>query len=132
MRRFLVAAITSALTSLLFGCASGGAIPRPLARPVRLSPNTMSFLAIGASYGQNLNVSQSNFTGAYSESDNCTGVVTVSVTSNSGGAAVYGVTPAAVGACQITITGGSGKTATAGVTVTTTSVGIQVTKEQRI
>ncbi|MHB8198963.1 MAG: hypothetical protein ACYDGW_11995 [Vulcanimicrobiaceae bacterium] len=90
---------------------------------VTANPSSLSFLAIGASYAQNLNVSQSNFTGAYSESDSCTGVVTVSVTSNSGGAAVYEVTPAAVGTCQITITGGSGKTATVGVTVTSTSVG---------
>ncbi len=33
---------------------------------------------------------------------------------------------------RIIITGGSGKTATGGVTVTSTSVGIQVTKEKRI
>ncbi len=217
MRRFLVAAIASALAALLFGCGGGGgAIPPPPPQPVRLStstmkftalgasaaqpvtvwqsalttaytesdtckgvatiaqtspvtlgtavysvtpigaggcaatftgtanesavltitsapngggggvtanPSSLSFLAIGASYVQNLNVSQSNFTGAYSESDSCTGIVTVSVTSNSGGAAVYKVTPAAVGTCQITITGGSGKTATVGVTVTSTSVG---------
>ena len=90
---------------------------------VTVNPSSLSFLQIGASYFQNLNVSQSNYTGAYSESDSCTGIVTVSVTSNSGGAAVYKVTPAAVGTCQITITGGSGKTATVGVTVTSTSVG---------
>ena len=92
---------------------------------VTANPSSLSFLAIGASYFQNLNVSQSNFTGAYSESDNCTGVVTVGVTSNTAGSAVYEVTPTGVGTCQITITGGNGKTATIGVTATSTSVGIQ-------
>ena len=92
---------------------------------VTVSPSSLSFLAIGASYFQNLNVSQSNFTGAYGESDNCMGVATVSVTSNAGGAAVYEVTPTGVGACQVTITGGNGQQATVGVTVTSTSVGIQ-------
>ncbi len=218
MRRFLVAAIASALAALLFGCAGGGAIPPPPPQAVRLSTNTMnftalgasaaqpvtvwqstlttvytesdtckgvatiaqtsrvalgtatysvtpigaggctatftgtanesavltitvapnaggggvtvspsslSFLAIGASYFQNLNVSQSNFTGAYGESDNCMGVATVSVTSNAGGAGVYEVTPTGVGACQVSITGGNRQRATVGVTVTSTSAGIQ-------
>lgn len=91
---------------------------------VNLNPSSFSFLAIGSSYAQNLNVSQTNFTGTYGESDTCAGIVTVNATSNSGGAAVYKVTPTGVGTCQIIITGG-GKTAIVGVTVTSTSVGIQ-------
>jgi len=88
-------------------------------------PSSFSFIAVGASYAQNLDVTQVNYTGTYSESDTCSGIVTVNAASNAGGSAVYAVTPVTAGTCQITITGGSGKTAIVGVTVTTTSLGIQ-------
>lgn len=89
------------------------------------TPSSFSFLGTGATYAQNLDISQVNYTGTYGESDTCSGVVTVSATSNADGSAVYAVTPVAAGSCQITITGGSGKTAIVGVTVTTTNLGIQ-------
>jgi hypothetical protein len=88
------------------------------------NPSSFSFLGIGASYASSTTVTQVNYTGTYGENDTCSGIATVSVTSNAGGTAVYKVTPVATGTCQITITGGSGKTANIGVTVTTTSFGI--------
>ncbi len=89
---------------------------------ISTSPSSFNFLAIGPAYAQNLGVSQAGYAGTYGESDTCSGIVTVSVTSNSGGVAVYEVTPTGAGSCQITITGGSGETAIVGVTVTSTSV----------
>ncbi|HTX57251.1 MAG TPA: hypothetical protein VMD47_09115 [Candidatus Acidoferrales bacterium] len=90
--------------------------------PVVTNPTSLSFIAAGASYAQNLDISQTNFTGSYSEGDNCSGIATVSPTSNSGGAAVYAVTPVAAGTCQVTVTGGGSMQAVVGVIVTTSTV----------
>lgn len=89
------------------------------------NPSSFSFLGTGASYEQPLTVTQSGYAGTYGESDDCSGIATISESSNGGGTAVYDVTPVAVGSCQITITGGNGKQAFVGVTVTTTSFGIK-------
>lgn len=99
--------------------------PTPALGLVISTPTSFNFVAVGTGYAQDLDITQSNFSGTYAEADTCTGIVTVSPTSNTGGAAVYHVTPVAAGTCQITITGGGSMQAVVGVTVTTNRVIIQ-------
>jgi hypothetical protein len=82
------------------------AIPPP--GPVVVNPNALTFTATGSGASQLVAVSQSGFTGSFTESDNCTGIATIVPASAVGGAR-YRVTPEAKGNCTATFHGGGGQ-----------------------
>jgi len=107
------------------------ATPTPTAPPpgvLSANPKTLSFYTTGASAAQTVLVQQTNFSGTLSETDTCSGIVTVSPTSS---ASPYSatVTPVAAGTCTITFSDG---TQTAPVAVTVTTAGITVNTKGRI
>ena len=85
---------------------------------VVLDPSSLSFTATGSSSAQTVAVSQENFTGSFTESDDCTGVAKLSAGSNAGGKASYTVTPEAEGACEATFAGGNAVKAQLPISVT--------------
>ena len=113
------------------GSATPTASPTPTAPPpgvLSANPTTLSFYTTGASAAQTVLVQQTNFSGTLSETDTCSGIVTVSPTSS---ASPYSatVTPVAAGTCTITFSDG---TQTAPVAVTVTTAGITVNTKGRI
>lgn len=135
MKRFAFA-----LTALLAACGGGSSTPAaPVlsvsaspspspssGAPVAISPATLSFASSSA---QRLAVSESGYTGAFSESDTCNPysgeIAAVVAGSNGAGSATYAVTPVAAGTCTITITDATGRAAGVDVTVSTAAITVQ-------
>ena len=85
---------------------------------VVVDPSALEFDRTGPTHGKDANVSQSNYSGTFSESGNCTGIASVRAKSNADGKATYSVTPIARGTCTVTFTGGASESAPLSVTVT--------------
>ena len=134
-----------ALIALLAGCGGGGG--STLATPVTLPttgasstpsatatpppPLAVSTQALSFSSGtaQNLTVTESGYSGAFTESDTCNPysgeVASVVASTSSAGSATYAVTPMGAGTCAITFTDASARTATVDVTVSTAAITVQ-------
>jgi len=107
------------------------ATPTPTPPPpgvLSVNPTTLSFYTTGASAEQTVFVQETDFSGTLSETDSCSGIVTVSPTSSSSPYSAI-VTPVAAGTCTITFTDG---TKTAPVAVTVTTAGITVNAKARL
>ena len=78
--------------------------------PVDVKPSSLTFVTAGSGSAQNVAVTQSGFTGTFTESDTCNGIATVSEQTNAGGSASYTVTAVANGNCMATFTGGNKET----------------------
>jgi hypothetical protein len=72
---------------------------------VVVSPSSLTFDAIGSSHAQNVAVSESGFTGAFVEKNDCTGIATIDSSSNAKGKASYVVVPSNTGSCSAHFTG---------------------------
>jgi hypothetical protein len=84
---------------------------------VVVDPSALVFDKTGPTQSKDTNVSQSNYTGAFTESSNCSGIASVSAKTNTGGKATYKVAPIAKGTCTVTFTGSAGESAPLSVTV---------------
>lgn len=118
------------------GSASGGASPTPTTSStptppppgvLSANPTTLSFYSTGAGAAQTVLVQQTNFSGALSETDTCSGIATVSPTSSASPYTAT-VTPVAAGTCTITFNDG---TQTVPVSVTVTTAGVVVNTKGR-
>lgn len=89
--------------------------------PLIVSSTSLTFV-IGAGAAQTVTVSEAGFSGTLSETDNCSGIATVSPTQSTS-PYVATVTPVSGGSCTITFTDGS---QTAPVTVGITNTGVVV------
>jgi hypothetical protein len=78
---------------------------------VQVAPSSLTFNATGSGAAQQAKVSQSGYTGSFTEGDDCATTATVSFASNGSGKATVTVTPLAAGACTATFTGGNQATA---------------------
>jgi len=85
---------------------------------VDVAPGSMTFTATGSGAAQTANVSQTNYSGTFAESDDCGSVATVAAESNENGAATYRVTALARGSCKATFTGGGKASAPLDISVT--------------
>ena len=72
---------------------------------VRISPPSLKFKGTGSGYAQTVNVTQTRFTGAFVEKDDCSATASITAVSNGNGSAKYTVTPLAAGACTAVFTG---------------------------
>ncbi|MBV8491583.1 MAG: hypothetical protein JO199_13735 [Candidatus Eremiobacteraeota bacterium] len=104
-----------------------GALPIVVSLPggVVASPSPLNFEGIGASNAVVEVVTQAKYTGTFTESDDCSGIVTFQVTANAKGTGKYLATPVATGVCAAIFTGGSNQSFTLNTTVTLTGFGIQ-------
>lgn len=89
-----------------------------------VSPSTVSFTDVGASYAQDVSVFQSTGVTSYTEANDCSGIATVALSGVDNGTASYVITPSAPGTCSVTFTGKGNRTGMLGVTVTTTGFGV--------
>jgi hypothetical protein len=85
---------------------------------VVVMPSALKFVTTGSSAAQNVAVSQSNYSGVFVETDNCSGVATLVAKSNAGGKAAFAVTPFAQGNCTARFHGGQGESAPLSIAVT--------------
>ncbi len=107
------------------------ATPTPTAPPpgvLSANPTTLSFYSTGASAAQTVLVQQTNFSGTLSETDTCSGIVSISPTSSTTSPYSATVTPVAAGTCTITFSDG---TQTVPVAVTVTTAGVTVNTKAR-
>ncbi len=85
---------------------------------VVVDPSALTFTKTGPTNSQNTNVSQSGYSGTFTQTNNCSGIASVSAASNAAGKATYRVTPIAKGTCTVTFTGSPGQSAPLSVSVT--------------
>ncbi len=85
--------------------------------PVVTAPSSLTFTAAGSPNAANFGVSETGYSGSWTESDTCSGIATVA----SSGANTYTVTPVAAGSCIITITDAFSQKGTVNISVTTSS-----------
>jgi hypothetical protein len=97
-------------------------LPAPPA--LNVNPATLSFDATGASYASTFAVTQTG-TGAFKETDTCSGIASVAAAAWSAPSATATVTPQAAGTCNITITDAYNQTKVIAVSVTTSGIIIQ-------
>lgn len=103
--------------------SSPTASPTPTAPPpgvLSANPTTLSFYASGSNAAQTVLVQETSFSGSLSETNTCSGIVTISPTSSTSPYSAV-VTPVAAGTCTITFSDGT-QTAPVGVTVTTAGI----------
>jgi hypothetical protein len=84
---------------------------------VVLKPSSLSFDATGSTNSKRVSVTQSNYTGSFAESDDCTKIATLVATGNGSGSASYTVTPVGAGSCKATFAGGYGDSASLPISV---------------
>lgn len=93
---------------------------------IAASPSSLSFASGSA---QTLDVSESGYTGGFTESDTCNPfsgeIAAVSAGSNGNGAATYAITPVAAGTCTVTVTDASNRTIAVQITVSTAAISVQ-------
>jgi RHS repeat-associated protein len=105
-----LAAGTCAIT-ITGGNAQSTSVPVTVtAGPVVVTPSQVAFTALGTGNARNVTVTQRNFTGSFTEANDCAGVATVKAKSNTAGSAVYKIVPVSGGACTATFTGAEGLT----------------------
>lgn len=96
-------------------------LPISVARPsglVRVDPANLQFTSTLASRPQFVQVSQSRYTGSFTESDTCAKIATIAAAQNADGSANYTVKAIGEGSCDATFTGGDGKTGSLKIDVT--------------
>ena len=98
-----------------FGESGVLAVTVALHGTVAVTPSSLQFTATGSAHAQKVTVSQSGYSGSFTEINNCAGVATIVATSKGS----YTVTPVGDGACTAHFTGGSARTADLSVVVET-------------
>jgi hypothetical protein len=89
------------------------------------NPTSLSINGTGASYAQNTYVQETGYTGAFTESDKCATIATVTPSSGTGPAAMFTVTPSAAGTCAAKFADTNGNQVSVAITVTTTGFTVQ-------
>ena len=115
---FCVLAVTAAVTGEgLEGCSPIN-VPSAAPRPPAVTPASLTFLGAGTALAQSVNVSETNYSGAFSvTSANCSAIAAADKPSSSG---AFSITPLGAGSCTFTFTDAQQRTATLSVSVTVT------------
>ena len=121
-RHLVVAALGGTLLAI-FGCGYGQPVPIPPPRSVGSSGLVVTPSNISMSPGQatTLMVSEKGYTGTFTESDDCAGIVGVIET----GGSTFTVTATNVGLCTITISDSSGASKPIAVSIQSIIIGGQ-------
>ncbi len=117
--------ITATLTASATGIPPATAIFAPTPNALGISPSTLALLGTGASNALTATLSETAYTGTFTESDTCAGVATVTTPSALGPTETYTVTASAAGSCTATFTDAYGQHATLNIGVTTTGISVQ-------
>ncbi len=99
--------------------------PSPTPNPMGIAPSTLALTGTGASNAQTLVVTETGYTGSFTESDTCSTIATVTPSSGTGPSFTFTVTGVAAGTCSATFADTNGQHVTANIGVTTTGVVIQ-------
>jgi len=92
--------------------------------PLVLAPTSLTFVAGGANAAQTVTVTETGYTGAFTETDTCSALATVTTQNASGPSATYTVTPLAAGTCTITAHDTNGQKGAVAVGITLTQGGV--------
>lgn len=115
---FSVLAIAAAVTGGgLEGCSPVNVLSAP-PRPPAVLPASLTFLGAGAALAQSVNVSETNYSGAFSVTSASCSAIAAADKPNSSGA--FSITPLGAGSCTFTFTDAQQRTATLSVSVTVT------------
>ena len=105
--------------------ASPSPSPTPTPNPMGIAPSTLALTGTGASNAQTLVVTETGYTGSFTESDTCSTIATVTPSSGTGPSFTFTVTGLAAGTCSATFADTNRQHVTANIGVTTTGVVIQ-------
>jgi hypothetical protein len=86
-----------------------------------VKPTSLTFIGTGAALATTFSASETGYTGAFTESDTCSGIASVAA----GAAGSYTITPSGAGTCSVTITDSYAQKAAVAVSVTVTGGVIQ-------
>ena len=93
--------------------------PTPVPGTLVVQPNPVNVNGVGASNAQTFSATETGYAGVFGESDNCSGIATVTTSNANGPTATYTVTGIAAGNCTVTISDSHGQQTTTQVAVTT-------------
>jgi hypothetical protein len=121
--------VSTALTLGISACSSSTgftAASAPTAAPtppgtLAVKPASLTFIGTGAALATTFTASETGYTGAFNESDTCSGIATVAA----GAAGSYAITPSGAGSCNVTIADSYAQKAAVAVSVTVTGGVIQ-------
>ena len=111
---------TTLPSSIITPTPTPSPVPTPSTGAVMLLPQQAAFDTTGSAAAQTVQVSQSGFTGNFTQTNTCTSIAAPSPVSNHNGTATFTITPEGAGSCAVTFTGGKTRTATLPVSVTVT------------
>jgi hypothetical protein len=86
-----------------------------------VKPASLAFIGTGAALATTFTASETGYTGAFTESDTCSGIATVA----GGAAGSYTITPSGAGSCSVSIADSFAQKAAVEVSVTVTGGVIQ-------
>jgi hypothetical protein len=120
----VVAAATAACGGSSNDAFIGAPSPSPSGVTLTASPSALSLDGTGATFAQTAQVQEPGYSGAFAETDTCSGVATVTPNAGTGPSQTYTVTGVTAGTCAIRISDTNAQHATIAVTVTTAGVGV--------
>jgi hypothetical protein len=88
------------------------------ASPVKVQPAKLQFSATGAGNSQSVGVTQSGYSGSFTQSNSCAGIATIATRSNAAGKAEFLVTAVGEGSCAASFAGGNAQSGTLPIAVT--------------
>ncbi len=133
LKRLGYCCLTYGLLFALVACGPGSTpIVVPAASPssappsvLTVSPNPINVTGTGPSSTTSISVQQTGYSGAFTESDTCSGIATISPPSSSNGpTATYTAVGVAAGTCSASFTDTLGQKASTSVVVTTGGISI--------
>jgi hypothetical protein len=102
--------------------------PSPTPTPAAVPQASQSTVTFSSGSAQNVNVTESGYTGTFTESDTCNplsgAIASVAPQSNAHGSATYAITPLSAGVCNVTISDTSGRGTTISVSVASAAITI--------
>jgi hypothetical protein len=129
-RATLASIVVSAVIALaLAACTppyqvNSGPVPTAAPTPpgtLAVNPKTLTFIGTSAALATTVTAGESGYTGAFTESDTCAGIATVTA----GTVGSYTIAPSGAGSCSVTIADSFAQKAAVAVSVTTSNAVVQ-------
>jgi len=85
------------------------------------NPSNLTFNAVGAPYAQSLSVTETFYSGTWTETDTCGSIASITTADHR----LFTVTPRGAGSCTINVTDSNARSSPASIGVTTSTIRVQ-------
>jgi hypothetical protein len=126
---FLRRAIALLFLGALAACDSSAKPFIPASGGLSAQPASVDVLGVGATFVKTITVSEDSYTGAFTETDTCSGIATLASSSPAGPSAAFVATGVASGTCVATFADAHGQKTAATIAVSVSNVIINARHE---